>query len=112
MSREKIVRTVAGRLSLREPQSVSLERLHNALESVPALRDSKARSAEELSAMLAAVAVAMAARRFMQRHLDACAMLRCLGLQFLCIEQFIAIALFICTAQIVRIAADCSLLIP
>ena len=33
-----------------------------------------------LSAMLAAVAVAMAARRFMQRHLDACAMLRCLGL--------------------------------
>ncbi len=33
-----------------------------------------------LSAMLAAVAVAMAARRFMQRHLDACAMLRCLGM--------------------------------
>ncbi len=33
-----------------------------------------------LSAMLAAVAVAMAARRFAQRHLDACAMLRCLGL--------------------------------
>ncbi|MDY7537092.1 FtsX-like permease family protein [Undibacterium sp. RTI2.1] len=32
-----------------------------------------------LSAMLAAVAVAMAARRFMLRHLDACAMLRCLG---------------------------------
>lgn len=51
MSREKIVRTVAGRLSLREPQTVSLERLHTALESVPALRDSKARSAEELKAM-------------------------------------------------------------
>ena len=33
-----------------------------------------------LSAMLSAVAVAMAARRFAQRHLDACAMLRCLGL--------------------------------
>ncbi len=33
-----------------------------------------------LSAMLAAVAVAMAARRFMQRHIDACAMLRCLGM--------------------------------
>ena len=33
-----------------------------------------------LSAMLAAIAVAMAARRFMLRHLDACAMLRCLGM--------------------------------
>ena len=51
MSREKIVRTVAGRLSLREPQTVSLERLHTTLESVPALRDSKARSPEELKAM-------------------------------------------------------------
>ncbi len=33
-----------------------------------------------LSAILAAIAVAMAARRFMVRHIDACAMLRCLGL--------------------------------
>ncbi|MFM8467254.1 MAG: ABC transporter permease [Oxalobacteraceae bacterium] len=33
-----------------------------------------------LTAMLSALAVAMAARRFMQRHLDACAMLRCLGM--------------------------------
>jgi len=33
-----------------------------------------------LSAMLAALAVAMAARRFMLRHLDACAMLRCFGM--------------------------------
>lgn len=32
-----------------------------------------------LSAMLAAIAVAMAARRFMLRHVDSCAMLRCLG---------------------------------
>lgn len=33
-----------------------------------------------LSAMLAAVAMAMAVRAFMQRHVDSCAMLRCLGL--------------------------------
>ncbi|MBS1169688.1 MAG: permease family protein [Burkholderiaceae bacterium] len=33
-----------------------------------------------LSAMLAAVAIGMASRRFMLRHLDACAMLRCLGM--------------------------------
>lgn len=51
MGLEKIVRTVSGRLSLREPQTVSLERLHNALESMPALRDPNARSADELKAM-------------------------------------------------------------
>jgi type III restriction enzyme len=56
MSAEAIVRSVAGRLSLRAPQSESLERLHSALESVPALRDSKARSPEELAAMIAALA--------------------------------------------------------
>ena len=33
-----------------------------------------------LTVVLAAVAVALAARRYMQRHLDACAILRCLGL--------------------------------
>ena len=32
-----------------------------------------------LSALLAGISVAMAARRFVQRHLDACAVLRCLG---------------------------------
>lgn len=34
-----------------------------------------------LSAMLAALAIALAARQFLQRHLDACAMLRCLGMK-------------------------------
>lgn len=51
-----------------------------------------------LSAMLAAVAIAMAARRFMLRHIDACAMLRCLGLTqnqvtILYLAEFLAIGL-------------------
>jgi putative ABC transport system permease protein len=51
-----------------------------------------------LSAMLAAVAVAMAARRFMLRHIDACAMLRCLGLTqnkvtFLYLAEFFIVGL-------------------
>src|SRR5690606_5542233 len=32
-----------------------------------------------LSVVLAAVAIALAARRYLQRHLDACAMMRCFG---------------------------------
>ena len=50
-SREKIVHDVAGRLSLRDPQKDSLVRLHNAMESVPNLRNHKARSADDLKAM-------------------------------------------------------------
>jgi putative ABC transport system permease protein len=34
-----------------------------------------------LAAMIAAVAIAMAARRYMQRHTDACAVYKCLGLR-------------------------------
>src|SRR4029453_614774 len=33
-----------------------------------------------LSSMIAAVAIAMSARRYMQRHTDACAVYKCLGL--------------------------------
>lgn len=51
MSLENIVRSVSGRLSLREPQAESLRRLHWAIDQEPALRDSKARSPEELKAM-------------------------------------------------------------
>ncbi len=39
------------------------------------------RLAALLAAVLAAVAVGLAARRFMQRHLDGCAVMRCLGAQ-------------------------------
>ena len=48
-------RSIAGRLSLREPQWESLQKLVSAIETVPALRDHKARSTEELSAMIEAL---------------------------------------------------------
>ncbi|NDU92587.1 MAG: DEAD/DEAH box helicase family protein [Ferrovum sp.] len=51
-----LINAVSGRLSLRAPQAESLARLHSALESVPALRDPKARSPEELAAMTTALA--------------------------------------------------------
>ncbi len=54
--REKVARSIAGRLSLRQPQTESLDILHNALEAVPALRDSHARSPDELKAMQTALA--------------------------------------------------------
>ncbi|MBB3210875.1 putative ABC transport system permease protein [Herbaspirillum sp. Sphag1AN] len=51
-----------------------------------------------LSSFLAAVAVALAARRFMLRHLDACAMLRCFGMTqtqvtWLYMQEFLLIGL-------------------
>lgn len=51
MSLENIVRSVTGRLSLREPQAESLRRLHWAVDQIPALRDPRARSPDELKAM-------------------------------------------------------------
>jgi type III restriction enzyme len=51
------VRSVAARLSLREPQTMSLHRLANALAAVPALRDRQARNASDLAAMIAALQV-------------------------------------------------------
>lgn len=55
MSLDYIVRSVAGRLSLREPQAESLRRLAAALEAVPGLRDHHARSPEDLAAMIGAM---------------------------------------------------------
>ena len=55
MSLEQTLRAVAGRLSLREPQAESLRRLAAALESVPALRDHRARDTADLAAMVEAL---------------------------------------------------------
>lgn len=61
------------------------ERLESIRDARPEVRKGLERAqqflglASLLSVILAAVAVALAARRFMQRHLDSCAMLRCLG---------------------------------
>ncbi len=55
MSLDNIARSVAGRLSLREPQAESLRKLAAALEAVPGLRDHQARSVEELATMVEAL---------------------------------------------------------
>ncbi|NNG22691.1 ABC transporter permease [Telluria aromaticivorans] len=70
-------------LAARNVRGVRIETLENGRPEMRATldrADSFLSLVGLLSAMLAAVAVAMAARRFMQRHLDACAMLRCLGM--------------------------------
>src|SRR5215471_2203916 len=51
-----------------------------------------------LSVLLAAVAVALAARRYLRRHLDGCAVMRCLGasqrlILRLYVQQFVALGL-------------------
>ena len=62
------------------------QRVETVDEGQPQVRDTIDRAERFLalvalaSAMLAAVAVALAARRFSLRHLDACAVMRCLGL--------------------------------
>jgi putative ABC transport system permease protein len=61
------------------------ERLEDAANARPEIRGALDRAqrflglATLLTVVLAAVAVALAARRYMQRHLDACAVMRCLG---------------------------------
>lgn len=61
------------------------QRVEDMREARPELRSAIERAerflglAALVSVILAGVAVALAARRFLQRHLDACAMMRCLG---------------------------------
>ncbi|WLI88063.1 FtsX-like permease family protein [Massilia sp. R2A-15] len=72
-----------ARIAAQNIKGVRIESLENGRPEMRATLDRADRFLSLvglLSAMLAAVAVAMAARRFMLRHLDACAMLRCLGL--------------------------------
>jgi putative ABC transport system permease protein len=62
------------------------ERLEDAGNARPEIRSVLDRAerflglATLLTVILSAVAAAMAARRYMQRHLDACAVMRCLGM--------------------------------
>ena len=69
-----------------EPQLAHGQRLEDAQNARPEIRSALDRAqrflglATLLTVVLSAVAVALAARRFMQRHLDACAIMRCLGM--------------------------------
>jgi putative ABC transport system permease protein len=76
-------RWVRERMALDNVKGVRIETLENGRPEMRSTLDRAERFLALvglLSAMLAAVAVAMAARRFMQRHLDSVAMLRCLGM--------------------------------
>ena len=61
------------------------ERIEGIRDARPEIRSALERAEKFLSlaalvsVVLAAVAIGLAARRFLQRHLDACAMMRCLG---------------------------------
>jgi putative ABC transport system permease protein len=69
-----------------EPHLARGERLEDAGNARPEIRSVLDRAerflglATLLTVILSAVAAAMAARRYMQRHLDACAVMRCLGM--------------------------------
>ena len=77
-------RWLENEINVNEVRGVQLESLETGR---PEMRTTLERARQFLSlvslltAMLAALAIAMASRRFMQRHLDAVAMLRCLGLK-------------------------------
>ena len=77
------VKTFRERLSARLSPGQRIEGIDNARPEVRTALERAQRFlglASVLSIVLAAVSVALAARRYMQRHLDACAVLRCLGM--------------------------------
>ncbi len=69
-----------------EPRLAHGEKLEDASNARPEIRSVLDRAerflglATLLTVILSAVAAALAARRYMQRHLDACAVMRCLGM--------------------------------
>jgi len=79
-------RVLSGFRNWLDGRLASGERLEDAQNARPEIRSALERAqrflglATLLTVVLAAVAVALAARRYMQRHLDACAMMRCLGM--------------------------------
>ncbi|MGH8743940.1 MAG: ABC transporter permease [Burkholderiales bacterium] len=68
-----------------EPRLATGERLQDVKEARPEIRAALERAQKYLglaalmSVVLAAAAIALSARRFVERHLDGCAMMRCLG---------------------------------
>ena len=92
---------IAAEIKTRSLRGVQIESLESGRPEMRATLD-RARQflalVSMLSAMLAALAIALAARQFLQRHLDACAMLRCLGMKQdqvtqLYVIEFVIIAL-------------------
>ena len=77
---------VDGLRSWLEPRLARGEQLEDARNARPEIRSALDRAARFLglatllTVILAAVAVALATRRYLQRHLDACAIMRCLGM--------------------------------
>ncbi|HEX6735459.1 MAG TPA: FtsX-like permease family protein [Azonexus sp.] len=78
--------TIDGLRAWLEPRLARGERLEDARNARPEIRSALDRAerflglATLLTVILAAVAVALATRRYLQRHLDACAVMRCLGM--------------------------------
>jgi putative ABC transport system permease protein len=90
-----------------EPRLAAGQRVEDVRDARPELRGALERAERFLglsalvAVILAGVAVALAARRYLQRHLDACAMIRCLGatqstMLWLYFQQFALLGLVAC----------------